>query len=462
MKKIFGDYYLGLDIGTDSVGWAVTDLDYNILEFNRKAMWGIHLFNGGKTAEERRLFRNARRRLQRRKQRISLLRDFFREEIDAVDAGFFDRLDCSSLQPEEQSNMAKWTLFNGNEPQNTKMSKDYPTIYHLRHDLMTLDVKLDIRLVYLAVHHIIKYRGHFLFDGLSDNSDIPEFKVIFDEFQAYLSDEFGIDLSVEENINEIKETLRNGSIGVTEKDRKLQDLLSVESNEQKAIAALLAGRTVSMDKLFRDEDLKEIKVIFKGTSFEDNQLALEDVMGPEKMHLLDIMKQIYDWSILSGLFSGDKINTISEAKIEQYNQHRIDLKLLKSVAREHSMDKYGDSRLYDEIFKKDIKNNYCFYSGVTKKLQNSKNGKCSQEKFCLFISDKLKDFDFSKNEATRNMKERIQKKIFMPKQTTNDNGVIPNILHKKELIVILDKASKHYPFLNEKDDSGLSVKEKIR
>ena len=29
-----GDYYLGLDIGTDSVGWAVTDTgeDYNILK----------------------------------------------------------------------------------------------------------------------------------------------------------------------------------------------------------------------------------------------------------------------------------------------------------------------------------------------------------------------------------------------------------------------------------------------
>ena len=26
-----GEYYLGLDVGTNSVGWAVTDKDYNIL-----------------------------------------------------------------------------------------------------------------------------------------------------------------------------------------------------------------------------------------------------------------------------------------------------------------------------------------------------------------------------------------------------------------------------------------------
>ena len=28
-----GDYYIGLDIGTNSVGWAVTDKDYNVLKF---------------------------------------------------------------------------------------------------------------------------------------------------------------------------------------------------------------------------------------------------------------------------------------------------------------------------------------------------------------------------------------------------------------------------------------------
>lgn len=73
VKKEFGDYYLGLDIGTDSVGWAVTDMSYNILNFNRKAMWGIHLFDSGKTAEDRRVHRIARRRLERRKQRLQFL-----------------------------------------------------------------------------------------------------------------------------------------------------------------------------------------------------------------------------------------------------------------------------------------------------------------------------------------------------------------------------------------------------
>lgn len=34
------DYYVGLDIGTNSVGWAVTDTKYNILRKKGKSMWG--------------------------------------------------------------------------------------------------------------------------------------------------------------------------------------------------------------------------------------------------------------------------------------------------------------------------------------------------------------------------------------------------------------------------------------
>ena len=44
-------YYLGLDIGTNSVGWAVTDENYNLCKFGGKRMWGIRLFDGAQTAE---------------------------------------------------------------------------------------------------------------------------------------------------------------------------------------------------------------------------------------------------------------------------------------------------------------------------------------------------------------------------------------------------------------------------
>ena len=89
MKKQFGEYYLAFDIGTDSVGWAVTDLNYNLERLNGKYMWGTRLFEAGKTAAERRSFRAARRRLQRRTQRIRLLQEIFAEEISKQIWDFF-------------------------------------------------------------------------------------------------------------------------------------------------------------------------------------------------------------------------------------------------------------------------------------------------------------------------------------------------------------------------------------
>ncbi len=50
--KNLKEYYIGLDIGTASVGWAVTDESYNIPKFNGKKMWGVRLFDDAKTAEE--------------------------------------------------------------------------------------------------------------------------------------------------------------------------------------------------------------------------------------------------------------------------------------------------------------------------------------------------------------------------------------------------------------------------
>lgn len=41
-KRIL-DYYIGLDIGTNSVGWAATDTDYNLLRAKGKDMWGVRL-----------------------------------------------------------------------------------------------------------------------------------------------------------------------------------------------------------------------------------------------------------------------------------------------------------------------------------------------------------------------------------------------------------------------------------
>lgn len=35
-----GNYFIGFDIGTNSVGWAVTNEKYELLKFKSHKMWG--------------------------------------------------------------------------------------------------------------------------------------------------------------------------------------------------------------------------------------------------------------------------------------------------------------------------------------------------------------------------------------------------------------------------------------
>ena len=102
-------YYLGLDIGTDSIGYAVSNEQYELLKFKGEPMWGVHLFEEAKLNNERRGFRATRRRLDRRQQRVKLVQEIFATEIAKVDENFYRRIKESSLWREDAHD--KHTLF---------------------------------------------------------------------------------------------------------------------------------------------------------------------------------------------------------------------------------------------------------------------------------------------------------------------------------------------------------------
>ena len=185
-KQKFSDYYLGFDIGTNSVGWCVTDLNYNVLRFNKKDMWGSRLFDEAKTSEERRVQRNSRRRLKRRKWRLNLLEEIFSAEILKIDNNFFRRLKESSLWLEDKSSKEKFALFNDSNYKDYDFYKQYPTIFHLRNELVKNPEKKDIRLVFLVIHSIFKNRGHFLFEG-QNLKDIKNFETLYNNLIAFLA-----------------------------------------------------------------------------------------------------------------------------------------------------------------------------------------------------------------------------------------------------------------------------------
>ena len=70
MEKSKKKYYIGLDIGTESVGFAAADENYELLRLKGKDVWGVRLFDEAQTAQGRRSFRISRRRLARRNIRL--------------------------------------------------------------------------------------------------------------------------------------------------------------------------------------------------------------------------------------------------------------------------------------------------------------------------------------------------------------------------------------------------------
>lgn len=84
----YDNYFMGLDIGTNSVGWCISDAKYKVLKYNNNAMWGISLFDPANQVSVRRQKRCNRRKFDRRNQRISLLEELFAKEISKIDHDF--------------------------------------------------------------------------------------------------------------------------------------------------------------------------------------------------------------------------------------------------------------------------------------------------------------------------------------------------------------------------------------
>lgn len=183
-------YYLGLDIGTDSVGYAATEVSplYKLLKYDGQPIWGVELFDSAKTKAERRSFRTSRRRLDRRQQRVRLLQEIFADEIAKVDSCFFTRIKESALLRVDSKE--PYCLFNDSNFSDKQYHKKYPTIHHLIVDLMTSSKVHDVRLVYIACAWLVAHRGHFLYDLSLDSEIKPNFEDVYKPLIAYFESLF--------------------------------------------------------------------------------------------------------------------------------------------------------------------------------------------------------------------------------------------------------------------------------
>ena len=456
-------YYIGLDIGTNSVGYAVTTTDYNLVRKGKKDFWGVRLFEEGQTAAERRLKRASRRRLQRAKERILFLRQLFDSEITAVDPEFYQRLNESMYHTEHRTTKQPNSLFNDLNFTDKNYHKKYKSIYHLRVALMNGEIN-DIRLLYLGIAHILKHRGHFLFEG-QNFSEIQNFETPYNTLLQHLTENYPELVFEIKDTNKLQQILQDTTKGQPKKEREILQLLTEKPNSaQKQLIKLLSGGTITIGKLLCNnlgieeqnvynlsDEIEKIKLVFNN-DFE-NKLANIETELEEHVVLINLIKALYDWSVLSSLLQDS--SSFSEAKIKAYNRHHKELKLLKKFVREYCPDEYK------EIFNApNVIGNYPSYIRMTK--QNKKlpiiKG-CTQVEFCKYLTSKFKSI--SKYDEKYNIIfEKLELNSLLPKLRTTDNSVIPSQLHQQELKQILNANRDIFPFL-QKSDGEFTIADKI-
>ena len=411
------EYFLGLDMGTGSLGWAVTNSQYEILRAHGKSLWGVRLFESANTAEERRMFRTSRRRLDRRSWRIQILQELLAEEITKVDPGFYLRMKESKYYPEDKRDSngkcpeLPYALFVDKNFTDKDYHTQFPTIYHLRKYLMETKETPDIRLVYLAIHHMMKHRGHFLLSG--DISQIKEFKGTFMQMVQNLKAEeldWGIEPD-EEELKSIEKILKNRELTKMAKKTTLIKQLKAKNVCEKAVLTLISGGTVKLSDIFGDAELNESerpKIAFSDGGYDEYIGSVEATLG-EKYYIIESAKAVYDWSVLVEIL-GDS-SSISEAKVKTYEKHKQDLKHLKTIVREH---------LSPEVYKKvfietsDKLDNYCAYIGMTKhngKKVDLQSKQCNKDAFYDFLKKIV-----IKNIADSTVKEYLDYREMLKKE----------------------------------------------
>lgn len=429
-------YSIGLDIGTNSVGWAVITDDYKVpskkmkvlgntsKKYVKKNLLGALLFESGITAEGRRLKRTARRRYTRRRNRILYLQEIFSTEMAKIDESFFQRLDDSFLVPDEKRD-SKYPIF-GNLVKEKTYHDEFPTIYHLRKYLADSSKKADLRLVYLALAHMIKYRGHFLIEGdfNSRNNDIKKnFQDFLDSYNAI----FESDLSLE-NSKQLEEIVKDKISKSAKKDRLLK-LFPGEKNSGifSEFLKLIVGNQADFRKYFNLDEKTSLH--FSKESYDEDLETLLGHIGDDYSDVFLKAKKLYDAILLSGILTVTDNETeapLSSAMIMRYKEHEEDLALLKAYIRNISLE------TYNEVFKDDTKNGYAGYI----------DGKTNQEDFYVYLKKLLTGL-----EGADYFLEKINREDLLRKQRTFDNGSIPYQIHLQEMRAIIDKQAKFYPFL---------------
>lgn len=474
LRKV-GQYNIGLDIGTGSVGWAVTDDNGELCYFKGKPTWGSRVFPGAQPASEARGFRGLRRRYTRRKWRLNLLQELFAKPIEACDSEFFIRMNQASLFPEDRdeaySTDYRFTLFNDEAFNEKDYFSKFSTIYHLRKWLMETTDQADIRLIYLAFHNIVQHRGSFLQQDRTDlNSQNANVDASVDEFCAALEDycmELGVSCDVSNHESDLKKALSDTNSSRSYVKENIQKVLGISAdalgvldktavnNMTKALSAALVGLSAEMANIFflAEEKPEGGKTKIYLSKDEDVE-SFQEICPELGIPLFEAMKKVYSAFVLQGILSSVPGQSISINKVAEYERYAKDLKLLKQLVKQYVPSQY------DEFFRGK------FYAPTELHPQKTVYNKSEAKGYTKYNEDHGWPYDefkkaieklFANTAAVddpryQEMVKQLAEGKFLRRLKTSDNGAIPFQLHLEEMNAIIANQSQYYPFLEEEKE----------
>lgn len=335
----------------------------------------------------------------------------------------------------------KYNLFSDEKYTDKDYYNKFKTIYDLRDYLTNTNEKVDIRLVYLAIHHIIKYRGNFLYEGeFSENSDQINEKI--NEIIEFLENRYQITLN--ENEHEIINILKQKNISKANRKEQLLNLFSFDKTDKPVIVNIInaiLGYQTDINKIF-GINIEKSKISFAQEIENEEEIKNE---LQEDANIYECISIIYSWFVLQDILKGKTY--ISEAMIEKYKKYGEDLKLLKRIYKTYFKEEYAD------MFRSIKENNYVAYNG---KNSGVKCKKCKPEDFFVKLKKKINELP-NENEEKEIIIKQIEDNDFLVKINVTENGAIPHQLHKRELEKILENQSKYYNTLKENKDKIIDL-----
>ena len=452
LRNFNGDYNIGLDMGTGSVGWAVTDENGKLLYFKKQPTWGSRLFDSAQPASEARTHRGQRRRYVRRRWRLNLLQALFQDEMNLVDPGFFERINHSRTVDGDP-------IFNGSDFTKADYYDRFPTIYHLRKYLIETDDKADLRLIYLAMHNIVKHRGNFLREDEKNlKSKDADPKAASEQLFKALADwciACELDKPADKSAKLAKALRNEGKQSRSALAQEIAPLVAVpvpDDADQKKFSRALANAMVGLAAEFKD--------VFGDFPCEKTKVSLGNEEDLEKLKaacpddcvaLLDALCGVYSAFVLQGLLSYVPGGSISQNMIAKYDQYAADLATLKDLIRKHcSKEAYEDffrGPTYHALNADDPSKDYSYDKAKGYTAYNLH--KTGYDDFKKEVVKLFEGTEAADDPRYVDMISRFDRQQFLRRLKTSDNGAIYYQLHFEELRAIIKNQGRFYPFLKQ-------------